>query len=320
MSDRLPENLKTKITQRLAFYEDLGLGPFYRERSSGASPVLKTLLETVSVATPIANEGTTLPRPSPKTERPNANIPNSVSAGAQPYSDLSRASREYRSDAASQLAQSPAANNKSFLPPIKTSSFFELLERVADDSLLKIREHLGDCTRCRLHKTRKNIVFADGNPNADLVFVGEGPGADEDATGIPFVGRAGKLLTQMIEAMGLQRKDVYICNVVKCRPPENRQPEPDEVTTCSPYLVRQLEVVNPKVIVCLGATAAQTLLETTTGISKFRGQWLDFRGKKLLATYHPAYLLRNPAAKGEVWKDLQKVMGELGLAVRKSKS
>ena len=293
MSDRLPENLKAKIAQRLAFYEDLGIGPFYRARSSGAAPALKTLLETVSVAAPIANEGTTLPRPSPKTERPNVNASSSVSAGTRPYADLSRASREPRSDVASQLAQSPATNNKSFLPPIKTSSFFELLERVADDSLLKIREHLGDCTRCRLHKGRKNIVFADGNPHADLVFVGEGPGA---------------------------REDVYIANVVKCRPPENRQPEPDEVTTCSPFLVRQLEVVNPKVIVCLGATAAQTLLETTTGISKFRGQWLDFRGKKLLATYHPAYLLRNPAAKGEVWKDLQKVMGELGLAVRKSKS
>jgi DNA polymerase len=183
--------------------------------------------------------------------------------------------------------------------------------------LLKIREDIGDCTRCKLHKKRKHIVFADGNPNADLVFVGEGPGADEDATGIPFVGRAGKLLTQMIEAMGLQRKDVYICNVVKCRPPENRQPEPDEVTTCSPYLVRQLEVVNPKVIVCLGATAAQTILETTQGISRFRGQWQDFRGKKLLATYHPAYLLRNPAAKADVWKDLQKVMAELGLEVKR---
>ncbi len=152
------------------------------------------------------------------------------------------------------------------------------------------------------------------------MFVGEGPGADEDAQGLPFVGRAGKLLTQMIEAMGLQRKDVYICNVVKCRPPENRQPEKDEVTECSPFLLRQIDTIAPKVIVCLGSTAAQTVLQTNRGISHFRGEWLEFRGRKLMATYHPAYLLRNPAAKGEVWKDLQKVMAELGLAVKRKNS
>ncbi len=137
---------------------------------------------------------------------------------------------------------------------------------------------------------------------------------------LPFVGRAGKLLTQMIEAMGLQRKDVYICNVVKCRPPENRTPEKDEVETCSPFLLRQLDAIAPKVIVCLGSVAAQTLLQTNRGISHFRGEWLDFRGRKLLATYHPAYLLRNPSAKGEVWKDLQKVMAVLGLQVKKGSS
>jgi DNA polymerase len=159
-------------------------------------------------------------------------------------------------------------------------------------------------------------VFGDGNPKAELVFVGEGPGADEDAQGLPFVGRAGKLLTQMIEAMGLQRKDVYICNVVKCRPPENRTPEEEEISTCSPFLLRQLEVIAPKVIVCLGAVAFKTLLKTNRGISQFRGQWLDFRSSKLMATYHPAYLLRNPTAKGEVWKDLQKVMAVLGLRAK----
>ena len=152
------------------------------------------------------------------------------------------------------------------------------------------------------------------------MFIGEGPGADEDAQGLPFVGRAGKLLTQMIEAMGLRRGDVYICNVVKCRPPENRQPEKDEVTACSPFLFRQLDVLKPKVIVCLGSTAAQTLLQTNRGISHFRGEWLDFRGYKMLATYHPAYLLRNPGAKGEVWKDLQKVMAVLGLQGKKGSS
>ena len=199
-------------------------------------------------------------------------------------------------------------------------SLFEEVDKVKDDTLLKIREEIGDCTRCKLHKGRHKIVFGDGSPKAQLVFVGEGPGADEDAQGLPFVGRAGKLLTQMIEAMGLQRKDVYICNVVKCRPPENRTPEPDEVQTCSPYLLRQIDVINPKVIVCLGAVAAKTLLETNKGITQFRGQWLGWRGRKLMATYHPAYLLRNPPAKADVWKDLQKVMAELGLRLPKKKS
>ncbi len=207
------------------------------------------------------------------------------------------------------------------LPPPTGPSLFESVNKVEGDTLLKIREDIGDCTRCKLHKGRHKIVFGDGNPKAELVFIGEGPGADEDMQGLPFVGRAGKLLTQMIEAMGLQRKDVYICNVVKCRPPENRAPEPDEVTTCSPYLLRQIDVIQPKVIVCLGAVAAKTLLETTRGISQFRGEWLQWRGRKLMATYHPAYLLRNPNAKGEVWKDLQKVMAELGLQVpKKNKS
>ena len=156
-----------------------------------------------------------------------------------------------------------------------------------------------------------------GNAKAELVFVGEGPGHDEDVQGIPFVGRAGKLLTQMIEAMGLGRDDVYICNVIKCRPPENRTPEKDEIATCSPFLLRQLAVISPQVIVCLGNIAAQTLLGTHQSISQYRGQWFDFRGSRLLATYHPAYLLRNPNAKGEVWKDLQKVMAVLGLSPRK---
>jgi DNA polymerase len=214
----------------------------------------------------------------------------------------------------------PVSPKTAPLPIAAGPSLFESMDKIAGDTLLKIREDLGECTRCKLHSTRKNIVFGDGNPKAELVFVGEGPGADEDAQGLPFVGRAGKLLTQMIEAMGLQRKDVYICNVVKCRPPENRQPEEDEVSTCSPFLLRQIDAIAPKVIVCLGAVAAKTLLQTNRGISHFRGEWLEFRGRKLLATYHPAYLLRNPPAKSEVWKDLQKVMAVLGLEVKKGKS
>jgi DNA polymerase len=194
-------------------------------------------------------------------------------------------------------------------------------ERIENDSLDRIRTDIGsNCTRCKLHKARTNIVFGVGNPKAQLVFVGEGPGRDEDEQGEPFVGRAGKLLTQMIEAMGLKRSDVYICNVVKCRPPENRLPEKDEISTCSPYLLRQLGVIQPKVICCLGSCSAQTMLQTTQGISRFRGEWFDYHGSKLIATYHPAYLLRNPPAKGEVWKDLQKVMAVLGLELPKKKS
>ncbi len=204
------------------------------------------------------------------------------------------------------------------LPVIQEVSLFEAMDRVEGDTLELMRENLGECTRCRLHKRRNKIVFGAGNPRAELVFVGEGPGHDEDMQGLPFVGRAGKLLTQMIEAMGLQREDVYICNVVKCRPPENRKPEDNEVATCSPYLYRQLDVIAPKAIVCLGAVAAQTLLKTKDSISRFRGNWFDFRNTKLMATYHPAYLLRNPAAKSEVWKDLQKVMAHSGFATEET--
>ena len=212
----------------------------------------------------------------------------------------------------------PQSSKPVFVPPITGPSLFE--ERIEGDSLERIRDDIGpNCTRCKLHKARTKIVFGVGNPKAELVFVGEGPGRDEDAQGEPFVGRAGKLLTQMIEAMGLRRQDVYICNVVKCRPPENRLPEKDEIATCSPYLLRQLGAIEPKVICCLGSCSAQTMLQTTEGISRFRGQWFDFRGSKLIATYHPAYLLRNPAAKGEVWKDLQKVMAVLGLQLPKKR-
>lgn len=200
------------------------------------------------------------------------------------------------------------------LPVVQVPSLFDVVDRVEGDTLERIREFIGDCTRCKLHKQRTKIVFGVGNPKAELVFVGEGPGHDEDVQGIPFVGRAGKLLTDMIEkGMGLRRDDVYICNVIKCRPPENRLPEKDEVATCSPFLLRQLAAIQPKVIVCLGACAAQTLLGTNRSISHFRGEWFDYRGSRLIATYHPAYLLRNPNAKPEVWKDLQKVMAVLGL-------
>ncbi len=286
MAERIPEILQKKLSDRLSFYEDLGIRLFYKDRCSAESSMgaLPALQQN-------SLEETTLPKPARKPE-PMKLPPSAMRA----------------------------APKGEALPKVTGPSLFEAVNKIVGDTLLKIREDLGECTRCKLHKARNKIVFGDGNPKAQLVFVGEGPGHDEDMQGLPFVGRAGKLLTQMIEAMGLQRKDVYICNVVKCRPPDNRTPEKDEVTTCSPFLLRQLDAIAPKVIVCLGSVAAQTLLETNRGISHFRGEWLEFRGRKLLATYHPAYLLRNPSAKSEVWKDLQKVMAVLGLEVKKGKS
>jgi uracil-DNA glycosylase family 4 len=183
-------------------------------------------------------------------------------------------------------------------------------------ALRLIREDLGDCTRCRLSKQgRKQIVFGGGNPKAELMFIGEAPGADEDQQGEPFVGRAGQLLNNMIKAMGLRREDVYIANIIKCRPPGNRTPERDECETCSPFLMRQIAAIKPKAIIALGAVAAKTLLAINAPMSEFRGRWFDFRGTKLAVTYHPAFLLRDPRQKKETWKDLQMVMKELGMAI-----
>ncbi len=181
-------------------------------------------------------------------------------------------------------------------------------------ALEAVRANIGDCTRCPLaYAGRHNIVFADGDPNARLMFVGEGPGADEDASGLPFVGKAGQLLNNMITAMGLQREQVYIANVVKCRPPANRQPEYIEATTCSQFLIQQIDIVRPQVIVALGATAATYLLGVKQSLASLRGTWHTSRGAKVAVTYHPAFLLRDPRQKGEAWKDLQRVMAELGL-------
>lgn len=185
--------------------------------------------------------------------------------------------------------------------------------------MAEIHADLGDCQRCKLCKTRKNIVFGVGNPNAELMFIGEGPGADEDAKGEPFVGRAGQLLTKIITAMGMTRQDVFIANIVKCRPPENRVPEPDEVATCKPFLLRQIKAIHPKVVVCLGATAIQNLLEQEVKITKVRGTWIDWQGTKLLPTYHPAYLLRNSAGKKDVWEDMKAVLKYLGKPIPESK-
>jgi uracil-DNA glycosylase len=176
------------------------------------------------------------------------------------------------------------------------------------DALARLKDDIGDCTRCKLHGLgRTKVVFGMGDPNADLMFVGEAPGADEDEQGMPFVGRSGQLLTKIIEAIGLARGDVYIANVIKCRPPQNRNPEPDEIETCEPFLFRQIDEIKPRVIVTLGKFAAQTLLRSEDPISKLRGRMFDYHGAKLIPTFHPAYLLRNPSSKREVWEDMKLV-------------
>lgn len=188
------------------------------------------------------------------------------------------------------------------------------IARSVAEVLSAIRDDLGDCTRCKLHaQGRQQIVFGVGNPHAEIMFVGEGPGAEEDAQGIPFVGRAGQQLTRMIEGgMGLKRDEVYIANVVKCRPPGNRNPEPDEIAACRPFLFRQIASVQPKVIVALGTFAAQTLLDSTVAISRLRGQVLEFRGTKLIPTFHPSFLLRSPGYKRQAWDDLKLALRVIG--------
>jgi uracil-DNA glycosylase len=198
---------------------------------------------------------------------------------------------------------SPVASAKAGLSPVASA------EGDPVTALKDLRVHIGDCTRCKLHGLgRRQVVFGVGNPEADLMFVGEAPGADEDLQGEPFVGRAGQLLTKIIEAIGLKRSDVYIANVIKCRPPGNRNPEPDEVATCEPFLSRQVDVIRPKVIVALGSFAAKALLRSDAPISRIRGHVFDYRGgAKLIPTFHPAFLLRSPERKRDVWEDMKKV-------------
>jgi len=281
MDSTPPQTPREKLEAWLHYYDDLNLGAFYTDRR-------------------------TMPKRASKKRTPEKALASKTPAAKQEVE---------RTVVTSTTVKAAAIHTA--LPVTTAFSMFDVDERIEGDTLERIREDLGECTRCRLHTTRNKIVFGAGNAHAELVFVGEGPGRDEDMQGLPFVGRAGKLLTQMIEAMGLTRDLVYIANVVKCRPPENRKPEEDESATCSPFLYRQIDAIAPKAIVCLGLTAAQSLLKTKDSISKIRGQWLDYRGTKLMVTYHPAYLLRNPPAKREVWDDLQKVMALLGLKVKK---
>jgi DNA polymerase len=247
-----------------------------------------------------------------------------VVASAVVELDDQSTSQELREEMPARKSVVQQLANENILPVLPSHAEQAITDPIA--ALKLIREDLGDCTRCKLHQQgRKQIVFGVGNPGADLMFVGEGPGADEDTQGEPFVGRAGQLLNNMIKAMGIRREDVYIANVVKCRPPGNRTPERDECETCSPFLMRQIAVVKPKVVVALGAVSAKNLLAMNAPMSELRGRFYDFmpagarssdaswRGTKLAVTYHPAFLLRDPRQKGEAWKDLQMVMKYLGL-------
>ncbi len=286
----LDPQLRRALAERVRYCHEMGIYDFYRRESRASESIA-----------------------SPEVDQP-------------PTFQLQREQKQREEMAArrSDVAKSANVASEDVLPVLTTHAEQSVADPVA--ALKLIREDLGDCTRCKLHQQgRKQIVFGVGNPRADLMFVGEGPGADEDIQGEPFVGRAGQLLNNMIKAMGIRREDVYIANVVKCRPPGNRTPERDECETCSPFLMRQIAVVKPKVVVALGAVAAKSLLAMNASMSELRGRFYDFmpagarsidphwQGTKLAVTYHPAYLLRDPRQKGEAWKDLQMVMKLLGL-------
>ena len=283
MTAHLDQSVREALEVRLRFYRDLGLTEFYRRP---VDPSLQVSLEELQ---------------NPGTAEPVVSLPMGVASDA---SDGSLPLPSFQ-----QEHPISALKTVSALPQIGAA--IPAADRVA--ALQMIRDEIGDCTRCPLHKGRNKIVFADGSPNARLMFVGEGPGADEDAQGLPFVGRAGQLLNNMIAAMGLKREEVYIANVVKCRPPGNRTPEPEEANTCSPFLFRQIDVVRPQVLVALGATAATYLLGHRQPLAGLRGRVHAVRGTQLIVTYHPAYLLRDPRQKKEAWADLQIAMRELGL-------
>ena len=284
---------RSKLEAWLAYFEDLGISPFYHDRASLELPAATGVVGAQHAA-PVS------PAPAASQSGGRSGIYPERSRGS---SDISRATRS-------------GASAPEVISAKQAPSLFEILDRVENDSLEKIRADLGDCTRCRLSKNRHTIVYGVGNPHAELMFVGEGPGADEDAQGIPFVGRAGQLLTQMIEntaqkeGIPLRRADVYICNVVKCRPPGNRTPEPDEMATCGQFLFRQLEALRPKAICALGGTASRALLGRPEGVTKLRGNWYRWRDIPVMVTYHPSYLLRpyNQGAKREAWEDLKKTL------------
>ena len=297
------------------YLRDLGVYDLYRRGAPGAVSLTELLGERGAEAVEVRAERI-FSMPALSDSRKQAAAPSRANA---PFpAGAPSAGTRYNAVPSVEAASEPSAES-SIPKPIPFDELAPLPEvRVAAGdkaaALQAIQKRLGDCTRCPLaYAGRHTIVFGDGDPNARILFVGEGPGADEDASGLPFVGKAGQLLNNMIGAMGLSREQVYIANIVKCRPPQNRAPEPVEANTCSQFLLEQMDVVQPKVVVALGATAATYLLGVKQSLSSLRGRWHSCRGAKLVVTYHPAFLLRDPRQKGEAWKDLQLVMAELGL-------
>jgi DNA polymerase len=287
------------LIARMRFYRDLGMTEFYRR------PVDAAILEQLEA------NGDGVAELSAQTGLAVAGALNLDRAEVRADADVWRGAPTRTAPQSNVSSEDTMSARKAQFSSPLIAPEVPLAERAA--ALEMIREEIGDCTRCALHKGRNKIVFGDGSPTARLMFVGEGPGADEDAQGIPFVGRAGQLLNNMIAAMGLTREEVYIANVVKCRPPGNRTPEPEEGATCSPFLFRQIDVVRPQVLVALGATAATYLLGSRQPLAGLRGRVHAVRGTQLIVTYHPAYLLRDPRQKKEAWADLQIAMRELGL-------
>ena len=279
MTARLSPETEEALRARIAYFRDLGVYDFYRRESKSNESSIATATDTEVVTN--ATESVT-----ETTEIVSETVTYSGNPAFAPVFDPETAE------------EMPAVR-------VRTQARATALKAISDD--------IGDCTRCALHKGRHTIVFGDGDPDARLMFVGEGPGADEDAQGLPFVGRAGQLLNNMIAAMGLNRGQVYIANIVKCRPPQNRVPEPVEANTCAPFLFRQIDAIRPEVIVALGSTAATYLLGGRSPLAALRGRIHQARGSKLIVTYHPAYLLRDPRQKKEAWADLQLAMSELGL-------
>jgi uracil-DNA glycosylase len=295
MTEALQKSALQELVARLEFYRELGIYDFYRRGVADDATISAVATnEEDQLAQHAAQVSSAVGLASPVS--PDPVLPSAVPSPIFEESTIPRRTL---------VSNQPVPALASFGPVLAAAQ--------RPVALAAIRDLIGDCQRCRLAQGRNKIVFADGDANAQLMFVGEGPGADEDAQGLPFVGRAGQLLNNMIGAMGLKREQVYIANIVKCRPPQNRKPEPDEAHTCMPFLERQIEVVRPRVLVALGATAATYLLGMRGSIASMRGRIHDYRGIQTVVTYHPAFLLRDPAQKKEAWKDLQMAMSALGI-------
>lgn len=292
----IPDRLKEEITAWLEFYRDLGIDEFLLESRQGED----------SFALQPAPPASGLESAQPPETRPEASTQPAEQSDQQDDHGVSIITTQATPSAALEIASAAPVR-----PPTAARSLnlfeSESTRRLERETLEEIRADLGDCQRCKLAAGRKHIVFGQGNPHAELVFVGEGPGADEDEQGLPFVGRAGQLLNRMLQLANIRREDVYICNVVKCRPPGNRTPERDEVEACSPFLFRQIDAIRPRLVCCLGAPAVKTVLGLKEGILKLRGRFYDFGASKALATVHPAYILRNPREEKILREDFEKI-------------